>query len=538
MSARHDLLEPAARAVVDDALNWLHQHCAPAAELHSDSRTLQRGDAFLAYAVDGADNRSHIDVAFAAGAAAVLVQPEGFADGKATSSLAPDARLMRAVPALDQLAGSIASGWYGSPSAEMLTIGVTGTNGKTSCTSWVARALSGTGLPCAVIGTLGIGLYSVAARGADAGSAASIKPTGFTTPDAPQVQRQLARLRAGGARAVAMEVSSHGLHQGRVNGTAFDIAVFTNLTQDHLDYHGTLEAYEAAKGRLFDWPSLTCAVVNRDDAAGYRLLARLSGKLRTFAYGIGPEGIDGAASAPADAHLQADEVRPSATGTAFRLSSDWGIAELDVPLLGSFNVSNALAVLGALLAADVPFEEALKELERLEPVAGRMERLGGRPGIDEPLVVIDYAHTPDALDKTLAALRPIAASRGGALVCVFGCGGDRDAGKRPLMGAIAERGADLVILTSDNPRTEVPQAIIEQVARGMRDASCARAIEDRASAILQAIRGARREDVVVLAGKGHEATQEIMGKKRPFSDQDHARLALGARITQTRGDGA
>jgi UDP-N-acetylmuramoyl-L-alanyl-D-glutamate--2,6-diaminopimelate ligase len=230
-------------------------------------------------------------------------------------------------------------------------------------------------------------------------------------------------------------------------------------------------------------------------------------------------------------------VRATATGTAFHLSSDWGEAEVEVGTLGIFNVSNLLSVLAVLLEVGVPFDTAIARIEKLESVNGRMERLGGRIANDEPLVVIDYAHTPDALDKTLAALRPIAAARGGELVCMFGCGGDRDATKRPLMGAIAERLADEVVITSDNPRGEEPMSIIEQIAGGMKDVNKARRIEDRASAILQAIRGAAREDVVVLAGKGHEATQEIMGKKRAFSDQDHARLALAARTTQSRGGG-
>jgi UDP-N-acetylmuramoyl-L-alanyl-D-glutamate--2,6-diaminopimelate ligase len=332
-----------------------------------------------------------------------------------------------------------------------------------------------------------------------------------------------------------MEVSSHALHQGRVNGTAFDIAVFTNLTQDHLDYHGTFEAYEAAKARLFAWPELRAAVINRDDAAGRRLLASTQGHARTIAYGLDASLQD---APQADALLRASNVRATATGTAFHLStSDWGDADVEVQTLGAFNVSNLLGVLGALLAADVPFDAALVELAKLEPVNGRMQRLGGRLQHDEPLVVIDYAHTPDALEKTLEALRPMAAARGGELICMFGCGGDRDATKRPLMGAIAEKLADGVVVTSDNPRSEDPQSIIEQIAAGMKDASQARRIEDRASAILQAIRSAAREDVIVLAGKGHEATQEIMGKKRAFSDQDHARLALAARATHARGGG-
>ncbi|MCL4652912.1 UDP-N-acetylmuramoyl-L-alanyl-D-glutamate--2,6-diaminopimelate ligase [Burkholderia multivorans] len=496
------------------ALAWLRQHVAPAAQLHADTRSLRAGDVFVAYAVDGADNRAFIADALARGAAAVLYQPEGLA-------ATPNAPVALAVPALDQLAGEIASGWYGDPSDGLLAIGVTGTNGKTSCTQWIAAALTALHQPCAIIGTLGSGMPG------------HLVPTGFTTPDAPQLQRSLAQLRDGGAQAVAMEVSSHALHQGRVNGTAFDIAVFTNLTQDHLDYHRTFEAYEAAKAKLFAWRGLRAAVVNRDDAAGRRLLEKLAGRVRTIAYGIG----DTQQALDADRELVALDVRATATGTAFRLRSSWGEADVEGGTLGTFNVSNLLAVLGALLAADVPFDAALAEIARLEPVNGRMQRLGGRLQNDEPLVVIDYAHTPDALEKTLDALRPIAVARGGRLVCMFGCGGDRDATKRPLMGAIAERLADDVVVTSDNPRSEDPQAIIDQIVAGMTAPDRARRIEDRASAILQAVRGAAREDVVVLAGKGHEATQEIMGKKRAFSDQDHARLALAARATHGKGGG-
>jgi UDP-N-acetylmuramoyl-L-alanyl-D-glutamate--2,6-diaminopimelate ligase len=503
---------PAHRQIAD-ALNWLHARVQPAAHLHADTRPLAAGDVFLAYAVDGADNRPFIDNAIERGAAAVLVQPENFAG-------AIDLATMFAVPALNELAGSIASGWYGDPSDAMLVVGVTGTNGKTSCSQWIAAALTAVGKRCAIIGTLGSGMPD------------QLVHTGFTTPDAPQLQRSLAQLRDAGAQAIAMEVSSHALHQGRVNGTSFDIAIFTNLTQDHLDYHGTFAAYEAAKTRLFDWPGLRCAVINRDDEAGRRLIANVKGKVRTIAY-----GLEAREDAPADAVLLASNVRATATGTAFHLTSDWGNADVEVATLGAFNVSNLLGVLGALLVSDVPFEAALAELQKLEPVNGRMQRLGGRLQNDEPLVVIDYAHTPDALEKTLEALRPMAQARGGELVCMFGCGGDRDATKRPLMGAIAENLADAVVVTSDNPRSEEPGAIIDQIVAGMQDTSKVRRIEDRASAILQAIRHAAREDVIVLAGKGHEATQEIMGKKRAFSDQDHARLALAARATQARGGG-
>ncbi|MCP3727132.1 UDP-N-acetylmuramoyl-L-alanyl-D-glutamate--2,6-diaminopimelate ligase [Paraburkholderia sp. CNPSo 3272] len=507
---------PAHRQIAD-ALAWLRAHVTPEAGLHADTRSLKPGDVFLAYAVEGADSRPHIANAIERGAAAVLYQPEGYAGEKLDASNA------LAVPQLDVLAGEIASGWYGDPSDAMLVVGVTGTNGKTSCSQWIASTFTAIGQKCAIVGTLGTGFPG------------QLVHTGFTTPDAPQLQRSLAQLRGAGALAIAMEVSSHALHQGRVNGTSFDIAVFTNLTQDHLDYHHTFEAYEAAKARLFAWPGLRAAIINADDAAGRRLIAATRGKARTIAYSVATPAAD----APvADAWLRANDVRATATGTAFHLeTSDWGEAQVEAHVLGLFNVSNLLGVLGALLAANVPLVAALNEISKLQPVNGRMERLGGRADRDEPLVVIDYAHTPDALEKTLEALRPMAAARGGQLVCMFGCGGDRDATKRPLMGAIAERLADQVVVTSDNPRSESPAAIIEQIAQGMRDAAKARRIEDRASAILQAVRGAAREDVVVLAGKGHEATQEIMGKKRAFSDQDHARLALAARATHGRGGG-
>jgi UDP-N-acetylmuramoyl-L-alanyl-D-glutamate--2,6-diaminopimelate ligase len=504
------------QAQIAKAVEWLRAHADKSAQLHADSRSLKPGDVFFAYAVDGADSRPHIDAAFEKGAAVVLYQPENFS-GKLEASRS------FAVKALNELAGPIASAWYGEPTESMLVVGVTGTNGKTSCSQWFATALSALGTPTAVIGTLGSGMPG------------KLVHSGFTTPDAPQLQRTLAQFKTEGAKGVAMEVSSHALHQGRANGTKFDIAVFTNLTQDHLDYHGTFAAYEGAKAKLFAWPALKAAVINRDDAAGQRLIAACHGRTRTIAYGI--EGASDVTNVKADASLIASRVRATATGTAFHLSSDWGAANVEVATLGEFNVSNLLGVLGALLAAHVPFDAALAQITKLEPVNGRMQRLGGRLQNDEPLVVIDYAHTPDALEKTLEALRPIADTRGGQLICMFGCGGDRDVTKRPLMGAIAEKNSDYVVITSDNPRSEDPLAIIDQIAAGVQDAAKVRRIEDRASAILQAIRTAAREDVVVLAGKGHEATQEIMGKKRVFSDQDHARLALAARATQARGGG-
>jgi len=475
--------------------------------------------------VDGADNRIHMLDAIERGAAAVLYQPEHCPAGLLDDLKQHGNTPLLPLAQLDQLAGPIASAWYDEPSAALQVIGITGTNGKTSCSHWIAQALSAAGRPCAIIGTVGSGMPG------------KLVATGFTTPNAPQLQRSLAELRHEGARAVAMEVSSHALHQGRVNGTEFAIAVFTNLTQDHLDYHGTLAAYEAAKARLFDWPSLQHVVINRDDAAGQRLLKHVRGRVPAIAYGLGaaPAGNKHPAGKGCR-QLSASAIHATPNGTAFTLSGDWGSAEVEVATLGEFNVSNLLAVLGTLLAAGLELSTALTRLADLLPVAGRMQRVGGRPQLGEPLVVIDFAHSPDALEQTLHALRPVAQQRGGQLWCVFGCGGDRDAGKRPLMGAIAERFADQVVLTSDNPRSEPAGAIIDQIAAGMREPTHARRVEDRAIAILQTIRAAAPTDLIVVAGKGHESTQEIAGKKRPFSDQDHALLALAARATQIRGD--
>jgi len=563
-------------AVAEQALSWLRAQLNEGANLHTDSRAVQAGDGFLAYRVDGADNRPHIIDAIARGAAAVLVQ----ANTATAVSTVPSAQVPTLdVPDLAVLAGVIAGGWYGEPSKAMRMVAVTGTNGKTSTTQWMATALHALGTPTALVGTLGAGFPD------------KLVPTGFTTPNAAQLQYLLADLRMRGARAVAMEVSSHALHQGRVNGTAFDVAVFTNLTQDHLDYHHTMAAYEAAKARLFDWPGLRFAVINQDDAAGRRLLRHLAGslggspqrRLQTLAYSVAglddtditggssaesaaemsavtsPVGVDAPveprASVPSDYRLRASDVHVVASGrTAFTVSADGeGFAcacraSIEVATLGVFNVANLLAVLGTLLAVRAldgvaidaaSFKATVATLSALPPVPGRMQRIGGRAQADEPLVIIDYAHTPDALEKTLLALQPVAAARGGAVVVMFGCGGDRDTAKRPLMGAIASRLANAVVLTSDNPRSENAAAIIDQIAAGVPaavQADTVRRIEDRASAILQSIRTAKREDVVLLAGKGHEATQEIMGKKRPFSDQDHAQLALAARATHLRGE--
>ena len=505
---------------------WLRQ-AAPHGKLASDSRLLAAGDVFFAYPGAAGDGRAFIGAAIALGAAAVVFDPVGFAW---------DAHWHvphLAIAGLKQSAGPIAHAFYAMPDAEMWTIGVTGTNGKTSCALWLGQAMARLGTPTAVIGTLGVGLL----RGrADPGRAdPQFDVTGYTTPDCVLLAGKLAAMRDAGAQALAIEVSSIGLEQGRALGMHFDVALYTNLTRDHLDYHGDMQRYEAAKRILFEWPGLKTAVLNLDDAAGLRLLAHLGSRAGTAPALIGYTLQDAAAQPdlPGVAMLRASQCRSRNAGTDFHLESPYGAATIKTQLVGHFNISNVLAVLGALMAKGVALRAAVDAIEALTPAPGRMQQVGGQ---DAPMVVIDYAHTPDALEKTLLALRQVARERGGKLWCVFGCGGERDPGKRPHMGAIAQI-AEHVLVTSDNPRGEEAQAIIAAIVAGMDPAhsgSTFHIIEDRAAAILSAVKRAARPDVILLAGKGHESYQEIKGRKRPFSDADHAALALAARVTKMR----
>jgi UDP-N-acetylmuramyl-tripeptide synthetase len=398
------------------------------------------------------------------------------------------------VAELKQRASAIAAEFHGHPSRALWTCGVTGTNGKTSSSQWLAAALGRAGTKSAVIGTLGTG-YPGALGG-----------HGNTTPDALELQETLARFRDNGAKAVAMEVSSHGLVQGRVGAVRFACALFTNLSHDHLDYHGTMQAYGEAKAQLFAMPGLQTAVINIDDPFGLELARRLRGRVRIISYGLS------FSSGEAGEWLRADE--------DMNVTSTWGATQLRTGQLGRFNVANALGVLGCLVAHGIALERAARLLDALPSVPGRMQAIGERP-----LVVVDYAHTPDALDKVLNALRPVAERRGGRLVAVFGAGGDRDAAKRPVMGATAARLADRVVVTSDNPRGEDPLQIILQVKGDTKSAM----EPDRAAAIEMAIASAALDDVVLIAGKGHEDYQEIAGRRLPFSDAAVARAALDAR---------
>jgi UDP-N-acetylmuramyl-tripeptide synthetase len=462
----------------------------------ADSRDVRDGDAFAAFPGARADGRAFIGAALDRGAGSVLWEAAGFAWNPAWHVANAGVADLRAK------LGAIADAIYGRPSEALWMIGVTGTNGKTSCTQWIAQCLAACGRRAAVIGTLGNGLVGALAPGL------------HTTPDAAAVHETLAALKDAGAEVVAMEVSSHGLDQGRVNAVAFDVALFTNLTRDHLDYHGTMEAYGAAKARLFAWPGLRAAVINADDPYGRTLIdaARAHG-VAVHTYGL--SGAD----------ITATRVLESASGIALSVATPWGHGDVETRLVGAFNVSNLLGVLGVLLASDVPLAAALAALGQVTPPAGRMQRFGGD---GKPLVVVDYAHSPDALDKVLTALRP-AVGRG-ELICVFGCGGDRDAGKRPEMGAVAARHADRIVVTNDNPRTEDPAAIATAIVDGIRAAGSSRwTLElDRAAAIRLAVGNAREGDVVLIAGKGHEDYQETGGVREHFSDAETATAALAA----------
>ena len=462
----------------------------PVRGLTADSRKAGPGRVFAAYPGTRLDGRDFIPRAIANRADGILWEKKGYAWDPAW--VLPNV----GVEDLRNRVGEIASQVYGRPSQRLHLIGVTGTNGKTSVAHWIAQCLTRVGRKTALLGTLGNGFPG------------NLSPSVNTTPDAIELQQSLARYVQDGALACAMEVSSHGLDQGRAAGCQFNVGVLTNLSRDHLDYHGTMDAYAAAKARLFNWPGLNTAVLNVDDAFGRQLENKLKGP-HIAGYGFERGAVIG----------ELDQEDRSGLRMAIR--SDWGQAELQAPVVGRFNASNVLAVLTALLVSEVPLITACESLACIVPPAGRMQTLGGGP---QPLVLVDYAHTPDALEKVLASLRKICTQ--GRLICVFGCGGNRDKGKRPLMGRAASEGADRVIVTSDNPRHEDPMAIIDAITPGMKAGY--KVEPDRARAIFEAIGMARAADVVLIAGKGHEDFQEMAGENLPFSDVDAALRALGA----------
>ncbi len=508
----------------------------PVTRLVMDSRSISRGDTFVAYPGEKIDGRQFIAEAIAQGAAAViyeklLMKPLAIPLSEQTTpakSLVLSGHPWEAqhfvwndawhvpnlaVSDLRHKAGWLADAVYGTPSKKMWVVGITGTNGKTSTSHWIAHALNDARKKCALIGTLGNGF------------ADELQASANTTPDAIRVHGLLAEYLRDGAEAVAMEVSSHALSQGRVNAVRFDVAMLTNLSRDHLDYHGDMQSYADTKRKLFDWQQLGFVVLNLDDAYGVELAEQLSLQQDTDAEVVG-YGLSDAALQLAERlglrMVYGNLLEMTGQGLRMEVHSSWGAAQLNSTLVGRFNAANLLGALAVLLVSDIGLSDAVQSLNKVQPVAGRMQRLGNA---QQPTVIVDYAHTPDALEKVLQALREVSAASGGKLLCVFGCGGDRDRGKRAMMGKIAEKYSDFCIVTSDNPRGENPQDIITNIVGGM-NADNHEIIEDRAAAIQSVIRHARLCDTVLIAGKGHEDYQEIDGIKHPFSDVLVAQQAL------------
>ena len=466
--------------------------------LHSDSRKIQPNDVFIACQGEYADGRDYIADAIANGASFVYWDDDGAFQWQ------PQWRVPnQGISELKQRAGMVAAQAYNNFSGCLNAIGVTGTNGKTSITQWLAQAIDDLehAPSCAIIGTVGNGFVG------------KLQATTHTTPDPVAVQTLIRQFKQQGAKHIAMEVSSHGLAQYRVNGVPFRTAVFTNLTRDHLDYHGNMAEYGATKARLFYWQGLQNAIINSDDPFGAALAAELKrdqGSLKIYTYGFNEQ-----------ADIRITHFATSHQGMSISLATPWGNGSAQTRLLGRFNAQNFAAALGALCAAGYDFQAALTALSRIRPAAGRMDCII-QP--DKPLVVVDYAHTPDALEKALTTLREIRQPES-RLWCVFGCGGDRDRGKRPLMGAVASQFADRVVVTSDNPRTESPQAIIADILPAVPNPALVEA--DRKAAIEQTIAQAQAQDIVLIAGKGHETYQDVQGVKHHFSDFEVAQDALG-----------
>ena len=473
------------------------------ADLTMDSRSVTPGAAFLACRGRSAHGVQYAPAAVAAGARAVLWEP---ASGVTAPQLAPEV-LVVAVPDLSTQAGFIADRFFDAPSARLAVTGITGTNGKTTCAWLLGAALSASGRRCAYLGTLGHGLSG------------QVLPGTHTTPDAVTLQRQLAQLRAAGAAAVAMEVSSHALDQQRCAGVRFQIAAFTNLSREHLDYHGDMQAYAKAKSALIDWPTLTATVINIDDELGAMLATRTQAADKLICSG---RQRDASAQVPGSRFVQALRSVPDARGQCIELRSSWGEATVQSELVGDFNIDNLLTVLGTLLAAGLNLSDACAALSECRAPPGRMQLAGGS-GL--PLAIVDYAHTPDALEKALRAAR---AHCTGRLLCVFGCGGERDRGKRAPMGRVAELLADTLYLTDDNPRGEDPAAIIAEILAGLSAPQRALVQHDRGMAIGAALSAAGAGDVVLIAGKGHEDYQLVGAERRAFSDLAQVQANLAA----------
>ena len=496
-----------------EAAQWLRTQVQGV--LHTDSRRVTPGDGFIAWPGAASDGRRHVPAALNQGAAACLVERCGvdaFDDAFATATHSNTSDAIASYTDLKAASGPIAAAYYEQPSQALDVLAVTGTNGKTSTAWWLAHALGRVGQRCALVGTLGVGELD------------QLEVTGMTTPDPVLLQARLRHMVSRGVQACAIEASSIGLAEHRLDGTRVRVAVFTNFTQDHLDYHGSMSHYWQAKAALFDWPGLVAAVVNTDDAHGAQLAQQLSQRddVALWTVGIVTDATQAHALGVRH-HVQATRVRHGAQGLSFEVVEGAHSHTLHTALVGHYNVSNVLGVIACLRALGHSLAAAVQACSDLPSVPGRMQAVGRA---DQPLVVVDYAHTPDAVAQALDALRPLAQSRGGALVCVLGCGGDRDSAKRPLMAAAAQQHADRVLLTSDNPRSEDPQAILAHMLAGLTQPHAVQHILDRGQAIAAAVGQARAHDVVLVAGKGHEDYQEVQGVKLSFSDVAQAQAAL------------
>lgn len=503
MNAVAETATPVYRATLGSLLEGFAQPLRDVelTDLAFDSRQVTPGAAFLACQGRTSHGLAHAAAAVDRGAVAVLWEP---AEGIEAPALPPHV-VVAAIPGLRRLAGELADRFFGRPSAELRVAGFTGTNGKTTCAYLLAQAADLVGRRGMYLGTIGFGRPG------------ALGDPGLTTPDVVSVHRRLAAARDAGARTMSLEVSSHALDQGRVGAVRFDTAVFTNLTRDHLDYHGTLEAYGEAKARLFRMPGLQRAVINVRDEFGARLATTLDPSVERVLFAASNElWIE-----PGAGWIRLPEMRATPAGLTLHVESSWGAGTLRSRLVGEFNAENLLAVLGVLLGWGVPLQQALIALSTCVAPPGRMEAFGGGA---QPLALVDYAHSPDALAKVLDAARAHARGR---VFCVFGCGGDRDPGKRPMMGAIAEAQADVVVVTDDNPRTEDSRSILGQILGGMREPDAVHVIADRAEAIHYALAEADAGDVVVVAGKGHEDYQIVGTESRPFSDRAVVLDALG-----------
>ena len=471
-------------------------------QLQSDNRRIRSGDGFLAWVGQSTDARHHVVQALQQGASACLVEAQGLEAFEAIQDLALHDAPIASVGQLKAASGWIADAYHEHPSQELKMLAVTGTNGKTTTAWWLSQALTQLGERCAVAGTLGLG------------EPGQMKSTGLTTPDPLALHAQLSDWLQAGVKACAIEASSIGIEEHRLNGVQLRTAIFTNFSQDHLDYHESMAAYWQAKQRLFDWPGLRAAVVNVDDAKGPALVTHLQQLGHCKVWTLSMHG---------DAHLVARHIQTHPQGMSFEVVEGAEAQVVHMHAIGAFNVMNLLGVIATLRDLGYSLHSAAQACSGLQAVPGRMQRLGED---GQPAVVVDYAHTPDAVEQALTALRPWVAARQGRLICLLGCGGNRDTSKRAPMARMAEQLADVVCLTSDNPRHEDPQDILMQMCAGMQHPEKAIQESDRAKAIANMVASAHAQDVVLIAGKGHETYQEIQGVKHGFSDADHAALAL------------